>query len=150
MTMRERLRLCDAMRDGLHALQPNYMITLTFGYLIKPVNARPLMTRFFNVIQREAFGRKWASQRDRDWPVAHDFFEHPHSNPHFHVLARVDQILGERLENGVAQLWTDITRRGQLHVQRIKNLEAEVIYCTKDLYRPGYYEETFLYADTRQ
>jgi hypothetical protein len=149
MTRSEALRLRGAMRDHLADLEPNYMFTFSFGYLIKPPNARREMTHFFNVVQKKAFGCDWTRQRDRDWPIAHGFPEHLNSNPHYHVLAKVDRTLGKFIEASGSDVWLKYVPRGQLDVRAVRSLTKAISYCTKCMHWPQLYEESFCYCDTR-
>ena len=75
--------------------------TFNFGYCTGSIAAQSYMTKFFNVAQREVYGRDWAKQYDRVWPIAYGYFEHPDTNPHYHVLAKVDRPLADWIEHMV-------------------------------------------------
>ena len=73
--------------EMLRDLAPNYFLTFNFGYKIHVEAAESPVIRFFNMVQRSAYGRDWASQYDREWPIAYGFFEHDEFKP---ALARTD------------------------------------------------------------
>jgi hypothetical protein len=145
MNTSEKQNLRAAWLHVLEKCAPNYFLTFNFGYEIRAINADRPMRTFFNVIQRKTYGRDWASQFDRDWPVAYGFLEHADTNPHFHVLARVSFEIGETLQSQGDRIWKGISRRGQLQVEEILSPDRVRSYCTK---RQDF-ENVFVYSDTR-
>lgn len=133
----------------LKELTPNYFLTFNFGYAVRSIDADKPMRAFFCALQREAFGRDWASQFSRDWPVAVGFLEHPDTNPHYHVLARISAELASVLESDGQRLWKRIRRRGQLHIEEIRNPDRVHSYCTKRLATRQRFDDVFVFSDTR-
>jgi hypothetical protein len=130
----------------LEGLAPNYFLTFNFGYKIHVEIAEAPVIRFCNMIQRRAYGRDWAAQFNREWPVAYGFFEHPETNPHWHVLTRLDGKLADVMETEGTDIWLEIQRRGQLHVEEIESPHRSRSYCLKD----RNFEHVFIYSDTRK
>jgi hypothetical protein len=143
-------KMQTAMRDSLEALGPNLMITHNFGGIFKPQTAISRMGWFYSAVQAQLFGRDWAAQFDRPWPIAYGFLEHPNSNPHYHVLARVCPPLRTAIWNAGEELWRKKVPRGQLDVRLIApGNKARIIYCTKHLTHAGAFDDMFVYSDTR-
>ena len=117
---REYLRMRAAMRAELVAMAPNLMITHNFGGIYKADTACKKMRSFYTAVQSHTFGRDWAAQFDRPWPVAYGFREHPTTNPHYHVLARVCPVLAGAIKKDGPAIWLKKVPHGQLNVRVIR------------------------------
>lgn len=133
----------------LQELVPTTFLTFNFGYKIGPISAQKSMTTFFNVMQRRVYGRKWFLQ-DHPWPVAYGFFEHPNTNPHYHVLARLEPELMEWAGMHGHAKWQKLQKRGQLDVQEIYAPDGIWSYCTKRLASQKTFEDVWVYTDMRE
>jgi len=149
MNSSEARELRTAWIQTIERQAPNYFLTFCFGYQIRSLNADRYMRKFFNALQRKAHGHDWASQFDRGWPIAFGFFEHPDTNPHYHVLARVDPEIGDVLELYGAEIWKKIAPRGQLHVEEVNSPHKVRSYATKRLASRQRFDDVFVYSDTR-
>jgi hypothetical protein len=129
--------------------RPNASMTFNFGYRVRPENGQKAMKTFYNVMQRSVYGRDWAKQKDRAWPVAFGFFEHPDTNPHYHVLANLDRNLLEAFEMEGEHFWQSIVRRGQFEFEAIYELEGVLNYFTKRLAQFRTFGDLWIYNDTR-
>ena len=68
------------------------------------------------------------------------------SNPHWHVLTRLDDELADAVEFDGQKTWKNIQRRGQLHVEEINSPDKAWSYCLKD----RDFDYVFIYNDTRK
>ena len=151
MNKLEYLRMQAAMRTELVAIAPNLMITHNFGGMYKAETAKKRMLSFYTAVQSHVFGRRWATQYDRPWPVAYGCREHPTTNPHYHVLARACPLLTGAIENDGSGLWLTKVPHGQLDVRAIDPGElGPIIYCTKHLTHAQTFDDMFVYNDTRK
>jgi hypothetical protein len=144
-----RIQVRTAFMAWLEEREPNMVVTFTFGRLVKDVAAQVIMKNFMNAIQRAAYGRGWCKRPGNQWPVAVGFFEHETTNPHYHVLMRVDSKFGKVLKSRGAAIWRELAPRGQLHVENIKSLPKLLNYVTKEL---GWAEQpgsVFIYAPVK-
>jgi hypothetical protein len=108
------------------------------------------MKLFYCAIQEKIFGRHWAGQFDRPWPVAYGCLEHPHSNPHYHVLVKACPTLTAAIVQDGSGLWLKEVPRGQLDVLPIAPGKLDpIIYCTKHLTHAQAWDDMFVYNDTR-
>jgi hypothetical protein len=143
--MRDQLRLHLA-RD----VKPTHFLTFNFGWKANFKDADKKMAAFFNALQRKIYGRDWAARKAPSWPTAYGFLEHPHSNPHFHVLARLDHSIGLSVGDLGPLLWLKLVRSGQLDVQVIDKPFGVICYCTKRYMSDDAYSAMFVYSDTRK
>ena len=140
----------DAMRDTLAELKPTLLVTHNFWGHYKAETACQRMRQFYCSIQDHQFGRDWSKQFDRPWPVAYGFREHPHSNPHYHVLVRACPDLTAAIAADGPAIWDKMARYGQLYVQHVTDCKLDpIIYCTKDLTHDQAWGDMFIYSDTR-
>jgi hypothetical protein len=133
----------------LQRLAPNIAPTFNFGYRTSSISAQAYMTRFFSVAQREVYGRNWSKQYDRVWPIAYGYFESPDTNPHYHVLAKVESRLADWIEQHGPAAWKNIAKRGQLEFCEIYGPDGAWSYWTKRLVTKYGSEERWIYKDTR-
>jgi hypothetical protein len=133
----------------LKEMAPNVSYTFNFGYLIRPDKAQTCMKTFMNAVQDKVYGRDWAKQTNREWPYAMGFFEHPDTNPHYHVLARLDQKLVRYIETQGNDIWRNIARRGQLDVKDVYAPDGIWSYVTKRLAEHETFDDVWVYKDTR-
>lgn len=138
-------------------IKPNFLLTFNFNYEVPPKHGENKMRHFFNVIQDEAFGPNWARQNDREWPTAVGFWErdekykmHDAGNPHWHVLAKLDEHLGLVMKREGPSVWRSIIPGGSLDVQKIEVGKWHPIrYSTKGIWKEEALENVFTYCDTR-
>jgi len=130
-------------------IEPTHFITFNFGWKVRAINAERKLSTFFSALQRKVYGRNWAARTDYPWPVAYGFFEHPDSNPHYHVLARLEPEMSKAASACGKDLWLKRAPRGQLHLRAVDSLPRDISYCTKRYMSDGSYEAVFIYSDTR-
>jgi len=144
------LRMRDAMRDTLAELKPTLMVTHNFLGRYKAETACQRMRQFYCSIQDHQFGRDWAKQFDRSWPVAYGFRQHPNTNPHYHVIVRACPELTVAIAADGPAIWDKLARHGQLDVRRILPGKLDrIIYSTRDLTHDQAWGDMFIYNDTR-
>lgn len=132
------------------SFSPTHFITFNFGYRVKDMDSREPMRKFFNRLQSATYGRKWSKRLDYTFPLAFGFFEHPDSNPHFHVLATLDERLSRTILLYGDDIWRDLVTRGQLDSGPIRDPVHSVTYATKRLATQLRFDEVFIYSDTRR
>lgn len=137
-------------RQQLFDMTPNVALTFNYGYRIDSIKAQGLQSKFFQMAQRKFYGRNWASQWDRQWPVVYGFFEHPKSNPHYHALAKVEVEFANWLLDYGDEVWRRVARRGQLDVQEVYDTAGAIGYWLKGLARDQTFEDVWVYKDTRE
>jgi len=150
MNKLDYLRMRSELRAYLIARAPNLRIDHNFGGLYQAATACDRMRWFYCAIQEKTFGRNWAKQYDRPWPVAYGSREHPNSNPHYHLVVNACPILTAAIIKEGPELWLEKVPHGQLYVQHIApGDDGPVIYRTKHLTHAQAWEDLFVYSDTR-
>lgn len=139
-------------------IKPNYFLTFNFNYEVVAKHGDAKMRHFFCAIQKKVYGRRWNKQLAREWPTAIGFWEHhpkyhpaQSGNPHWHVLAKVDERLGRALQEKGPTLWQEIIPGGSLDVQAVDppGKWEPIRYSTKGLWKQEAVDNVFTYCDTR-
>ncbi len=137
-------------RRQLFDLNPNVALTFNYGYRIDSIKAQGMQSQFFQMAQRKYYGRNWASQQSRGWPIAYGFLEHPKTNPHYHALVEVEAEFANWLLDCGDQMWRRIARRGHLDAKEVYDTAGAIGYWLKRLAREQTFEDVWVYKDTRE
>ncbi len=147
MTYYDQRRAQGAMRDYLREMQPNLFITHNFFGMHKAVSQISKMTLFYSSMQRKAWGRGKEMKSTGFIPTAYGFREHPHSNPHYHVIAKLPKEMVREIEQHGRERWKRIARGGQLWVEPINSGDTRsVAYSTYDYWTINSLEDMFVYS----
>lgn len=130
-------------------IKPTHFLTFNFGWRPNFKDADKKMVAFFNALQRKVYGRDWAARKDPPWPIAYGFLEHPLTNPHYHVLARLHASISLSAANQGPPLWQKLVPTGQLDVQAIDYPYGVICYCTKRYMSDEAYGSMWVYSDIR-
>lgn len=139
-------RLRDDLMKWILDMEPKLMVTFNFGHEIDPITAQARIKHFFNRVQRKVLGKRWNKRPADDRIAAIGCFEHPDTNPHFHVLVAAPDHLCVELRANARQLWLLSVPRGQIDVQIAKSKRSVVSYSTKRLETIRAFDDLFVYS----
>jgi len=139
-------RLREAYIQLSRNLQPTLFVTFSFGYRINHITAEGNISKLLNAVQREAYGRNWYKLGAPDRIAALGFLEHRDSNPHYHVLIALNAKHEAAMNKIAVRVWGEHVRRGQIHVEITRSLDAVINYCIKEQIGFRAFEEVFAYS----
>ena len=134
-----------AWKDLVIQINPEIELMLGAGLDTTPEIMNRDMTRFFNRVQRQVYGPRWASS-PLDRPIAAiGFHEMIEGNHHVHLAASGPDRFFDRIATHGSRIWKATRRAGDFHVDSIRRIEGYSRYITKAARSPRSLEHVFIY-----
>jgi hypothetical protein len=141
----ERQTLAAAFSEWLCVLDVDQFVTLTFNreWTLNPV--RHQYRNLLASLDRQFLGRRWCRRSSYERTFAIAVAENRSSNLHLHALMRLPEA-GRRLSqpwqaHTIRAHWSKLQPAGSCDVQAIYDLAGVSRYVSKQLSRPGYFDD---------
>jgi hypothetical protein len=112
--------------------KPNLFLTLTLPLNQDFVRFHTQADKFMGSIMQRAYGREWPKRSYRIRPFAMGFLEHPHTNPHYHILIHANVTVTDALLNYSQDMWARFMKFDHVHIEHIINDRDAISYCSKE------------------
>ena len=141
----ERQTLAAAFSEWLCSHDVDQFVTLTFN---REWTLTPVRHQYRNLLahlDRQFLGRRWCRRTSNERTFAIAIAENRLSNIHLHALMRLPEA-GRRLSqpwqaHTIRTHWSKLQSAGSCDVQAIYDLAGVSRYVSKQLSRPGYFDD---------
>jgi len=136
-------RLRDGMKKLLDDHHWHYFVTANLNSDATWERARSLLRSWHARIDRQLIGPKWARKTDlRTKFIA--FFEGEKTNPHWHLMLRLNKREYSRFERQAPPIWRELTKSGTMDVKLLLCKRSQLStgsYSPKRIWHKQSYEQ---------